>query len=101
MTVIEDAEKGTCSMPRSRRDLFGFGAAAGMAALLDAPRIASAATVPSALPVVDVKSHGASGDGVKDDTAAFQHALDAAHAQGGGTVYAPPGRYLFHGTLNV
>jgi Pectate lyase superfamily protein len=101
MNFIEEAEMRTCPMQSSRRDLFGLGAAAGMAALLDAPRIASAATVPNALPVVDVKSHGAAGDGAKDDTAAFQRSMDAAHAQGGGIVYAPPGRYLFHGTLNV
>jgi hypothetical protein len=34
-------------------------------------------------------------------TAAFQRALDAIAHAGGGTVYAPPGKYLFKGTINV
>lgn len=49
----------------------------------------------------NVVSFGARGDGNTDDTTAFQRALDAAHLAGGGTVYAPPGRYLFRGTLDV
>lgn len=41
-----------------------------------------------------VKDYGAVGDGVTDDTAAFQAALDEVGAQGGGIVYAPRGNYL-------
>jgi parallel beta-helix repeat protein len=41
----------------------------------------------------NVKQYGAFGDGVQDDTAAIQAALDAAHAAGGGTVLFPPGVY--------
>ncbi len=44
---------------------------------------------------------GAAADGKTDDTAAFQRGFDAAQTAGGGTVYAPPGRYLFQGTLSV
>jgi len=51
--------------------------------------------------VKSVVSFGARGDGSTDDTAAFQRALDSVHKAGGGTVYAPPGRYLFRGTLDV
>ena len=51
--------------------------------------------------VLNVKDHGAKGDGKTDDTAAFQRALDAAGKAGGGTVYAPVGNYLFAGQLNV
>jgi hypothetical protein len=91
------------SSPRSRRDLLLMGSAAGAALLMDTSlgaqsRLAGSAGAPHA---IDVKSQGAVGDATADDTAAFQRALDAAGAQGGGAVYAPPGRYLFKGTLNV
>ncbi|MCZ7640850.1 MAG: glycoside hydrolase family 55 protein [Verrucomicrobia bacterium] len=49
----------------------------------------------------NVRDFGAVGDGTTDDTAAFQKALDAAAAAGGGTVLAPRGNYLFAGSLNV
>lgn len=42
----------------------------------------------------NVFEFGAKGDGIADDTAAFQAALDAAHADGGGTVQAPTGKFL-------
>ena len=50
---------------------------------------------------LNVRSFGAVGDSRADDTAAFQQALNVAHNTGGGTVYAPPGRYLFKGSLSV
>jgi polygalacturonase len=49
----------------------------------------------------DVREFGAEGDAKTDDTAAFQRALDEAGKAGGGTVYAPTGRYLFKGSLTV
>lgn len=55
----------------------------------------------SAAEVLNVRSHGAKGDGQADDTAAFQQALDAAAKAGGGVVYAPRGNYFFAGHLNV
>lgn len=43
--------------------------------------------------VYDVRSFGAIGDGVTDDTVAVQTAIDACGAGGGGTVFFPTGRY--------
>ncbi len=40
-----------------------------------------------------VRDFGAAGDGVRDDTASIQKAIDAA-AERGATVFAPPGVYL-------
>lgn len=46
-------------------------------------------SVRSAAAATDVRAHGAVGDGVADDTAAIQAAIDAA----AGTVHFPPGVY--------
>lgn len=42
----------------------------------------------------NVRSFGATGDGTRLDTAAFQKALDACAANGGGTVIVSAGQYL-------
>ena len=44
---------------------------------------------------VSVKDFGAVGDGVTDDRAAFQSAINAVVASGGGVIYVPPGTYQF------
>ncbi len=49
----------------------------------------------------NVLDFGAAGDGETDDTAAFQEAMDAAWAAGGGVVWAPTGEYLFEGSLDM
>ncbi|MBN8217252.1 MAG: hypothetical protein J0L75_11470 [Spirochaetes bacterium] len=48
-----------------------------------------------------VGDFGAKGDGVSDDTAPFQAALDAMAKRGGGTVFAPAGRYAIRGSLTL
>jgi hypothetical protein len=48
-----------------------------------------------------VQDFGARGDGVTDDTAAFQAGLTAVAAIGGGALYAPAGRYAIRGTLTI
>ena len=50
--------------------------------------------------VVSVKNHGAYGDGVHDDTAAFQKAINALPSTGG-TVTVPAGTYIIDPTVNV
>jgi hypothetical protein len=69
-----------------------------LSALLACAFGAAAEVVPGTL---NVRDFGAKGDGVADDTAAFQKALDEAAAAGGGTVLAPRGNYLFAGHLSV
>ena len=86
----------------SRRHLLSRGTAAGVMTMLGLPSEASSAV--DAHPesaARSVREFGAAGDAVSDDTAAFQRALDAVSRARGGTVYAPPGRYLFRGTINV
>ncbi len=49
----------------------------------------------------DVRDYGATPGGEVDCTAAFQQALDAARAAGGGVAFAPAGRYRFDGCLII
>lgn len=51
------------------------------------------------LPVVtDVRKHGARGDGVSDDTAAFQRAIDATPR---GAILVPAGRYVLTDVVTI
>jgi len=87
---------------RSRRELLQFGTGLGMSGMLSArPFEATAQRVPSPLFANSVVDFGAIADAQTDNTSAFQRALDAARASGGGTVYAPPGKYLFRGSLHI
>lgn len=49
----------------------------------------------------DVKSLGAVGDGVTDDTSAIQGALDDLNSEGGGTLFFPEGTYKISDTLDL
>jgi hypothetical protein len=51
--------------------------------------------------IVDVYSFGAVGDGVTDNTDAFQRAISSVSSSGGGTVLIPRGYFLFKGVLVV
>jgi hypothetical protein len=46
--------------------------------------------------VFNIKTYGALGDGINNDTTAVQAAVNAAIAAGGGVVYAPKGTYLIN-----
>lgn len=50
--------------------------------------------------VHDVRDFGASGNGIVDDTPAFERALTEAEKEGG-TVFVPSGRYRINGHLDV
>ena len=86
----------------SRRDLLSLGAAGAMT-FLGSPRVAFAAERQHGAihESLSVRTFGAAGDAATDNTAAFQRTLDAAYTSGGGTVYVPPGRYLFKGVLTI
>src|SRR5258708_17262175 len=104
MSVLDEAERIVSMHEKpSRRELLTLGSVACVATLMNAPRIAHATDTREQLDwsVLNVKSFGATGDGTTDDTAAFQRALDAAQRAGGGTVFAPPGHFLFKGSLDI
>ena len=79
-----------------RRQLFSTAARgallAGMPGATDAARLAAAESdgTPG---TVNVRSHGAKGDGQTIDSPAINRAIEAAAAAGGGTVYFPAGTY--------
>lgn len=56
---------------------------------------------PGPVSVVDPAGYGALGDGQHDDTQAIQAALDAAKADGSGTVVLRPGTYRITATVNL
>ncbi|HEY2471446.1 MAG TPA: glycosyl hydrolase family 28-related protein [Terracidiphilus sp.] len=87
----------------SRRNLLAKGGFAGLAGILGSHSAAAAPILKGeqAAHEANVRIFGARGDTTSDDSAAFQRALDSIHRSGGGTVYAPPGRYLFRGVLNI
>lgn len=49
----------------------------------------------------NVQDYGAIGDGLTDDTAAIQAAIDAVEAVGGGTVRIPAGIYVVSSTITI
>ncbi|MEN8155531.1 MAG: glycosyl hydrolase family 28-related protein [Bacteroidota bacterium] len=65
------------------------------------PHPYSAVPRPASDELFDVVEYGAVADGVTDNTAAIQSALDAAGANGGGTVYIPAGMYRIGSHLVV
>ena len=87
----------------SRRNLLAMGTGAGIVGVFGTPRLSAEGgkNDQSSGYVTSVRDFGARGDGISDETAAFQRALDSVHSAGGGIVYAPPGRYLFRDALNI
>ena len=67
------------------------------------PRVVRTTYATEDVPVVmySVTEFGAVANDSNDDTVAFQMALDAARAQGGGVVFAPAGEYVFRGQVDI
>ncbi len=54
--------------------------------------------------VTTPQEYGAVGDGVTDDSAAFQNAINAVYnsgGYGGGVIYVPPGNYAFSNSITL
>ena len=51
--------------------------------------------------IYNVLDYGAKGDGLTDDAAAIQHAIDRCSAAGGGQVYFPVGRTFLSGPVQL
>jgi hypothetical protein len=62
------------------------------------PRYVGADSNDSGARVYNIRNYGAKGDGATLDSAALQRAVDACHADGGGTVLVPSGRFLIGST---
>jgi polygalacturonase len=85
-----------------RRDILRTGSIGMAAAAIPAVSFAAAARerekataeTKASQGLFDVRKYGATGDGKTLDTAAVNHAIEAAAAAGGGVVVFPPGMYL-------
>lgn len=88
-------------LPTSRRTaLANLGAAGAVVGLAAFARAAESPPPVSVQPgLLNVRDFGAVGDGLADDAAAIQKALDTAGSAGGGIVFLPTGNYLCKGTL--
>lgn len=69
--------------------------------LMSAGAAAASPSAPTQGPSVHVQEFGAVGDGVADDTAAIQAALDAIGGSGGGVVSLPRGTFRVTSQLSV
>ena len=67
------------------------------ASFYDRPGLEGMPRIPyHTMPVVNVRDMGAKGNGKDDDRLAFDRALDAVLAKGGGIIFIPKGIYVFN-----
>lgn len=74
-------------------------AANAASAAASAASAAASAAISNKYDCYNVKNYSATGDGVADDTAEIQAAIDALELAGGGALYFPPGTYKISSTL--
>lgn len=86
---VEDASRGATRRHALLGAAAGFGGVA-VEALLNPSVAGAVTTVNGYYDVTDPPYSAKPGDGVGDQAAAFQSAIDDAAAAGGGTVYVPP-----------
>jgi polygalacturonase len=64
------------------------------------PHSSASLTAENSLPIYNVSSFGAAGDGVTLNTTAIQSVIDKCNSTGGGIVFFPPGNFLT-GTIQI
>lgn len=87
--------------PTTRREAFTTAGLAILSASLAPSTLAADAADATSSHHLNVRAFDAKGDGKTDDTSAFQAAIDAAAASGGGSVFVPAGTYRLNGTLII
>lgn len=104
LTTATDVEVWTVDNVGGNATLAQLAASGGSALVgfIQSGAGAQARTVQAKLrDTVSVKDFGAVGNGVVDDTAAIQAAINAVAALGGGHVYIPRGNYLLNTGLTI
>lgn len=95
-------DEGTALTNRAILDFIGTGVTVEDDSVAGRTKVTiSGVAAGAASGAVSVKDHGAVGDGITNDSPAFQAAIDAVFGDGGGSVLVPRGRYRLAGSITV